>query len=368
MKPVLLEALLARGEGPVVFIDADGCVYDSFDPLAELAARHSLVLSPHLFEAEPVWRPQDSLEEVILGDGVFNTGLVGVAAGAEPFLAWWRERTGRRTAFGRNTPFDQEWVTLAAGLFEHCVLQDRGFNVAGWNIGRRDVEWTGAAPMIDGGPLRHFHFALGFDPNHPEQLAAPSPRPLPGWFPRLEHKPGVARLAREYAQRLIGHGYDQAQTRPVRYASTPGGVPLEPWMRARYRAALVDAEFSGGDEPPNPFTDGDARFLEWLGTPLPAGADAALIPEDELRIRVAELEQIRDDAVAWAQREAAERQAVVAERDLLAGRLDDAQAVMASVWSSPSWRLTRPLRGAKVAVKGRRRGPSGGQSKDGVPE
>jgi hypothetical protein len=47
----------------------------------------------------------------------------------------------------------------------------------------------------------------------------------------------------------------------------PGGLTIEPRMRRVYREAVLEAEATGGDEPPNPFVDG-TRFVDWLLEPV----------------------------------------------------------------------------------------------------
>jgi phage terminase Nu1 subunit (DNA packaging protein) len=277
---------------------------------------------------------------------------------------------------------DQPWLVLASTLFDHHVLKDRGCNVAGWNLHARDVHWVGDRPTIDGGPLRHFHFACGYDPERPELLARDQK-----YWPTLAGRPGVARLSREYARRLLDNGYVQERMRPVQGVAMLSGAPIEPWMRVVYRSALINAEQNGGVEPPNPFAHGEEHFSAWIrdrAVPtvdalMKGGASAwpeagapdlqafelvaAMARVRELAPRIGELEAIRDDAIAWAQREADRSRAAAAERDALARQLEDARAVMTSVWNSPSWRLTRPLRGAKASVMGlrsRRRHPDVG--------
>lgn len=397
MKPDLLHALLAQGHETVLFVDADGCVYDDLAHLAELARRHSLVLSPHSNDPYPLWEV-DSPEQTFLRAGAMNAGLIGVGPGAQAFLEWWAERTARRCIFdpGRALFLEQTWLMLAPALFDHHILRDRGCNVAGWNLHTRDVQWDGDVPTIDGVPLRHFHFAMSYDPEHPERLTASEHA---YWWPTLQERPGAARLSREYAEHLLAHGYREVRQAPPLFDAMPGGAPIEPWMRASYLAALIHAEAAGEAEPPNPFTHGQERFTEWLqprtverlaarpdatsqsaAASIPstaadvAGGDEepfsteemaqAMMDTAKLLARIRELEGIRDDAVRWAEREAAERgeaEGTVIERDSLvreltgrlnelAVELDRKQAVMESMLRSPSWRLTKPLRAVKGFV------------------
>lgn len=375
IKPHLLSALLERGNDTVLFLDADGCVYSDLSIIAELARSHSLVLSPHGLDPYPLWKV-GSPEQIFLRAGVMNAGLLCVASGSERFLDWWGQRTARRCVFDedRGLFMEQGWLTIAPTFFEHHILSDRGCNVAGWNLHNRDVEWDGSLPRIDGALLRHFHFAMSYDPDHPERLTASE---YADWWPSLRERPGVARLSREYAERLIGHGYHEVRSAPPLFNKMPGGAPIEPWMRACYRQALLDAELAGEDEPPNPFTHGEQAFNDWLvpraaewlaerSTGLTPGSSqldrgredpyaahelvSAMADAEELLGRIRELEETRDDAIGWAERvtaDVARRDATIIE---LKTELERVNAVMADVWQSPSWRLTRPLRAVKARL------------------
>lgn len=387
MKPDLLLALLRRGHDPLLFIDADGYVYDDLGRLADLAREHSLVLSPHSNDPYPLWEV-DSPEQTFIRAGAMNAGLIAVSARAQPFLSWWAQRTARRCVFdpARGLFLEQTWLMLAPALFDHHVLRERGCNVAGWNLHTRDVQWQGDTPTIDGGPLRHFHFAMSYDPDHPERLTASEHA---RWWPPLRERPGAARLSREYAERLIAGGYRELRKPSRLFDAMPEGAPIEPWMRASYREALIHAEATGEPEPPNPFAHGQQRFVDWVqsqaqrmaagsatreaapsGGPEIQGADSTPLAEDpfnaqemakamtdtsKLLARIRELEEIRDESVAWAERTSDDlEQAKVAieARDTLIAELqialEERLAQLNEIWHSPSWRLTQPLRTAKA--------------------
>ncbi len=403
MKPNLLQALLGAGHEAVLYLDADGCIYSDLTELAQLAQRHSLVVSPHTLDPHPLWKV-DSPEQIFMRVGAMNAGLIGVGngggdagRGGAAFLDWWGERAARRCIFDEPHALflEQTWLTLATTLFDHHILRDRGCNVAGWNLHTRDVQWDGDVPNIDGGPLRHFHFAMSYDPEKP-QLLTPSEHAW--WWAPLEQRPGAARLSREYAQRLLAHGYRELKVAPPLFNKMPDGAPIEPWMRASYREALLDAEEDGTEEPPNPFTHGAESFQRWLqpraverlsgqsaaadraasaGTSAEEGEDPfsakelarAMMDTEKLLGRIRELEGIRDDAIRWAQRVSTELEQAkesiaqhderILERDGLI-REQDAElkrkvAQMNEIWASPSWRLTSPLRAAKTLLSRRRR-------------
>jgi hypothetical protein len=390
MKPDLLRTLLGRGEDPLLFIDADGYVYNDLSHLADLAREHSLVLSPHSDDPYPLWQ-LDSPEQIFIRVGAINAGLIAVSAQAQPFLSWWAQRTARRCVFdpARGLFLEQTWLMLAPALFEHHILSDRGCNVAGWNLHTRDVKWQDDTPSIDGGPLRHFHFAMSYDPEHPERLTASEHA---RWWPSLQERPGAARLSREYAERLIDRGYRGLRESSPPFDAMPDGAPIEPWMRAAYREALIDAEQAGEPEPLNPFTHGQQRFVDWVqshaaqrmaayrasGEPAPTGGvgidqtDTTVLADDpfnaqemakammdtsKLLVRICELEGIRDESVVWAERaseDLEQAKAAIAQRDTLIAELKNALQErleqLDEIWRSPSWRLTQPLRTAKGLI------------------
>ena len=87
----------------------------------------------------------------MLADGLFDSGVIGVGAGAEDVLAWWREREDERLAEEAGGP---HVLDAAPELFGDAVrvVREPAFGVAPWNLDERDV--TGA---------RTFRFA-GFEP------------------------------------------------------------------------------------------------------------------------------------------------------------------------------------------------------------
>ena len=151
-------------------------------------------------------------------------------------------------------------------------------------------------------------------------------------------------------------------------------------MRASYRAALIEAERTGAAEPPNPFSHGEESFLAWIehravdrledrSVDREISVDAreltsALVDRSRLLERIAELEGMREEAIGWAERagtELEQAKQAIAERDALVRELDNCvqelelelsnrQDVMESIWRSPSWRVTKPMRLAKSLV------------------
>jgi lipopolysaccharide transport system ATP-binding protein len=145
----------------------------------------------------------------------------------------------------------------------------------------------------------------------------------------------------------------------------------EPTEASRERAAQVEShwdEVAGvirRETSPVP-SEPTLSLMEGIAGELHADAEATARRESVLLDRIGELEQDRADAVAWAERvgeelrgaaqalelTASERATLLAQLEERERELHGARAVMDSVWRSPSWRLTRPLRFVKSLARG----------------
>jgi hypothetical protein len=260
-------------------MDADGCVYGDLQPIAARAEDAGTLFTPHLLASDrPPGAGDDSLELVQIGYGVLNGGFLVVGPSSVPFLDWLNARLARHclNAPERGLYLDQRWLDLATGMFPHEILRGSGCNAMCLNLQLRDVLWHRQGPTMSDGPLRYFHFLLGFDPENPGEICA---EPFASrWLPYLAERPGAHRLAREYAARLIAHGAPQARRAPQHYDLLPGGLPIDRHVRAAFRRGVLEAEQASAPAPPNPFQDGDSEaLLSWLAQAIgDPGTDAGL--------------------------------------------------------------------------------------------
>ncbi len=253
VKPWILRHLLQDPEaGSVLYLDPDIRIYDSLDELGQMCSSHGIVLIPHL--TRPIPRDGRRPSELdILVSGTYNLGFLGMSRnqGADDFLRWWSERLETDCFVDPNRGFfvDQRWVDLLPGMLDVAILRDPGYDVAYWNLHYRDISRSASGYLVNGSPLRFFHFS-GYDPFAPHRLSKHQNRI------QLKKRPEIAELCDEYRRELLEAGYEEARAWPYqpRNARKPtreipptptADVPIERPQVARRRSfgrRIVDLE------------------------------------------------------------------------------------------------------------------------------
>ncbi|MEK6277267.1 MAG: glycosyltransferase [Actinomycetota bacterium] len=259
VKPWLLRALM-RDDEHVAYLDPDIEVFAGLGELDELIGAHGLVLTPH--NTEPV--PDDGKRPTqtdILVAGAYNLGFIGLRRGedADHLIDWWAERLLKdcRRVPDQGLFVDQRWMDLAPGMVSDCcILRDPGYNVAYWNLPSRRIERRGDGYLVNGRPLRFFHFS-GYEPERPRRLSRHQDRI------RLSEEPAVRELCDRYAVQLREHGYEEARAVPYGLDRTAAGQSLDPQARELYRTAVEQ----GGVRASLFTREGLAEFERWEGGP-----------------------------------------------------------------------------------------------------
>lgn len=275
IKPWAFQHLFARGASVVIYLDPDIEVFDSLGPLEPLTLAHGMVLTPHVTEPLPQdgKRPED---RDFLLSGMYNLGFLALSAeAAGKFVPWWRGRL-RRDCLNDTTRglfVDQRWIDFAPSLFAPAILKDPGYNVAYWNLPHRVLTREGERLLVNGRPLRFFHYS-GFSPRTPHLLSKhqhASPRV------RLSEVPLLGDLCRRYAAALEEAGFAECDALHYGFATTAAQLPLDARARRVLRRTYVEDEARVGAVPfPNPFSRaGAADVLERLMRP---SAHAPAVP------------------------------------------------------------------------------------------
>jgi len=172
LKPLLLIHELERHER-VLYLDADVLVTAAMETATTALERHEILLTPHLLDPIAL-DGKHPCESQIVKAGAYNAGFLGLRRGEQTsrFLAWWaaRLRTASRVDIAAGLFVDQHWLDLVPGMFGGVgLLEDRGCNVAYWNVAERPLTERDGTLHAGGDPLRCVHFS-GFDPERPERI------------------------------------------------------------------------------------------------------------------------------------------------------------------------------------------------------
>jgi GT2 family glycosyltransferase/glycosyltransferase involved in cell wall biosynthesis len=271
VKPWVFQYLFDRGARVAIYLDPDTEVFDSLGPLEPLTREHGILLTPHITTPLPRDGKRPDERDLLLA-GIYNLGFLALSAeAARTFLPWWRERLRRDCL---NDPaqglfVDQRWIDFVPGLFEPGILKDPGYNVAYWNLPHRVLTREGDCILVNGRPLRFFHFS-GFSPRAPHLLSKHQHASL---RVRQSDNPLLAELCERYAAALEEAGFSDSCTLPYGFAATAGGLPLDArTRRALRRTYLKDEAREHTQSFPNPFSPaGAGDVVQRLLRPSPHG-------------------------------------------------------------------------------------------------
>lgn len=268
IKPWIVEHVLDRTGGPVVFIDGDIRLYGPLDDLGGLIAEHGVVLSPHVRAPYPLdgLLPNDI---TILSAGVYNAGIIGVGRQDQAFLEFWKSRLAWNcdVDIPNMRVAEQRWLDLVPSITHAHVWRDPGVNAAYWNLHERPLSRREGTIYAGEVPLRAFHFS-GYDITQPEVFSRYM-LDRPRFY--LNEQPIVAELAAAYRAGVFAARYEECVAIPVDFAELPGGIPITPELQAIVRAAVERSLERGTPLPPDPYAAASRpAFCDWARTAFPA--------------------------------------------------------------------------------------------------
>lgn len=164
VKGPFLHQACASGADAVIYLDPDTALFESLSPLETWLETNDILLTPHLVD------PNDEPAAILDNDlsasrtGIFNLGFVAVRASGEGarFAKWWNDRllSYCYDELDQGLFVDQRWCDHVPALFDKVkVVRDPGYNVASWNLSRREVTvGKDGAITVNGAPLRFWHF------------------------------------------------------------------------------------------------------------------------------------------------------------------------------------------------------------------
>lgn len=197
VKPTFAKNLLER-HSKVIYLDPDIFVYDSLKPIVDRLDRHPVVLTPHTMT--PIEDDKLPGELEFLNSGIYNLGFAAFnkSAAALTLLNWW-ERRCLQLAYNDQPSglfVDQKWMDFAPSLCpDVCILREKTFNVAYWNLHERQIHLNEGKPFIGDMPLVFFHFS-GLPPLGDDRISKYQTRFT------LSSRPDVAPLFSHYREIL----------------------------------------------------------------------------------------------------------------------------------------------------------------------
>jgi len=230
LKPYLLSYAFERlGAKQVVYLDNDLRLYRPPDELIAALADCDLLLTPHLLE--PLPSEANPSEDLILGYGTFNAGLIGATDTADTlaFLRWWGQRMATPRNLGVHPGYDQKWLEYAPSFLPRLgVLRHAGYNVASWNLASRPPTIAGDGLRIAGAPLTVFHFS-SFDEAQPAQLIRS------GLTCNYSPAPVIVALAEDYGRALEAAGAAACMDLGYGFSAFTDGRPISIEQRSYFR-------------------------------------------------------------------------------------------------------------------------------------
>lgn len=259
----------------IMYLDPDIAVFESLEPLSQLLDQHDILLTPHQVDPEVDDRAILDNEICSLKHGVFNLGFVAATTqgDGQRFIDWWADRLLKycQDDIPNGLFTDQRWADLAPCFFPGLhVLRQPNYNVATWNINRRDFSGSlDTGISVNGAPLRFYHFS-GYDSGAYSTMLN-----LYG-----NGKPQLLALKNWYEHELALAGQAEYGVTPCAYGFFDNGQPITRFHRLIYRTRPdVQAHF------PDPYMTAEVSrsYYHWfqanMGDETHLKSEAVLLSE-----------------------------------------------------------------------------------------
>lgn len=213
IKPYVFQVLFDLHPGEtVVYLDPDILVTSRFEELIRLLEDGAdCVLTPHV--TEPAEHGEFA-DLQFLRFGVHNLGFCAFrdTPDVRRTIWWWARRLEYQCTIDLEGGLfvDQKWADLLPAYIENTrILRHPGYNVAYWNLAQRRVRHVRGEWLVNGLPLRFFHFS-----GNKIEDDSVFTRHSVLWRP--QNIGPVTELLSEYRQSIAANGHDYFKG--IRYA------------------------------------------------------------------------------------------------------------------------------------------------------
>jgi hypothetical protein len=257
IKPFVFSLLFDRHPGEmVIYLDPDIMVTSPMIELERAIEQGAdCILTPHILEPAEFAEFED---RQFLMYGIYNLGFCALrdTPQVRRIVAWWGRRLETHCTIDLASGIfvDQKWADLLPAFIDKVsILRHPGYNVAYWNLSQRRVQLEKGSWIVNGVPLRFFHFSgnqiedptvfsrhsrlFGIENGHLDELL--------GVYRHNLHQHGHSHYSTlSYAFHWNGAGGENRHT-PLSVYETrrkaAGGVPHLPLLRCASKAAFEAA-------------------------------------------------------------------------------------------------------------------------------
>ena len=136
IKPFFLEYLIEKENSDIIlYMDPDIYVFKPLDLIFEKLEKYDIALTPHITGPVDNKNPNES---DIMAHGYYNLGFVGfsISEKTKKFIKWWQLKTYDfcYVDVENNMFTDQKWMDFAPCYLNSYIVQEKGYNVAYWNL------------------------------------------------------------------------------------------------------------------------------------------------------------------------------------------------------------------------------------------
>lgn len=137
VKPYIFQWLFKKFKAQkILYFDPDIYFYKKINKIISLLDQHDCVLIPH--RTQPTNDDKKPNEWDFMGCGYYNLGFLGLKNNPDTkkFLHWWSQKLNKFAYSDiKNFMFtDQKWMDFAPSFLDTFILQDKGYDVAYWNL------------------------------------------------------------------------------------------------------------------------------------------------------------------------------------------------------------------------------------------
>lgn len=164
-----IDLLANEGYDKVIYLDPDIAVLNSLQPIIDLLDTYNIVLTPHQLTPGTYDLEIKDNEICSLMTGIYNLGFIAIRCSDEGkrFARWWSDRLKKYCYDDIPTGLfvDQRWCDHVPSFFDGVhILKDPGYNVASWNLSKREVSVDSEGKLLVNGDLLRFYHVTKFGP------------------------------------------------------------------------------------------------------------------------------------------------------------------------------------------------------------